>query len=439
MPRKLSILLLSLLCAAWVRAWPDRASAQPEGSALDLQVTLLHVNVNAEPGSAREIVFRGRLDGYRRFPDDEIRNLACLYAAQPGAGLPKVYDPASVRIAVGNIGPEGEFWIRVPLCSIQRAPLRGSDLKVRFVGPVGLGDRPEAIFQADLLGVDEVDLRRLPELSEPIRKVNAAPSVLDANYDALQTLRACNAVIRMGKQRALLVLRAYTDIAAMPYIWDELPLRPESLDASDQRRVIELLHLACEPRAPAKELLRACADETRTIALGEREWLHFSPAQGDHPLWYLGMVYAKCSNPAQYPGSDYPFVIEGDVPFYLPELMNGRTGYDSTPGPYLTFFERYGELRERGVYRPSGTLLEILEGVIQRVPARKQELCDQALALLPRELDGVPPAVRKCAEELRARECSPVHLAPQDCEALLEWLRRTPLAWDQESEEFVRK
>jgi hypothetical protein len=439
MPRTILNVTLASLVAVVAVGSHARPNPQPVRRTAELQVSSLHAVVSAMQGCPRAVVFDGLLPGYRRGPPGEIRNVACVFSAKPGAALPKEYDAAQVRFAVGNIQPGGEFQVSVPLYLIRRRPRDWGSLNVRFVGPVSFHDTPATIFQAPVLGVDSVKLGDLPELSDAMQVINSGPSVLDANYDPLLTLRACNSLLRMGKERALLVLRSYTDIAALPYIWEELPGRPESLDASDQRRVIELLHLACEPRAPTKDLLSTARNETRSIDLSERERLRFRPSQGWHPLWYLGMVRADSSDPAQYPGSDYPFVIVGDVPFYLPELLSGRTGYDSSPGPFLTLFERYGEFRQRGVYRPSGTLAEILEGVIQRIPARKQELCDQTLALLPLDLGDVPAGVRRCAEQWRVRDCEPIHLAAVDCDALLEWLRRTPLVWDEKAESFVKR
>jgi hypothetical protein len=312
-----------------------------------------------------------------------------------------------------------------------------------MVGPVSLEDGPLAVFGAPTLAEDTVEVGDLPQLSDAMRSINSGPSTYHRYYDPLLTIRSANALIRSGKAQALRALDSYLDLAALPFGISDLPMRPESLDASDLRKVIVLLHLIVEPTPPPEALLRTAGHHSRRLEVGDHGEVKFVPAQGWHPLWWLCMVAGKCSEPEKYPGSDYPFVIEDGVPFFLPERVSNWNGAESLPRPHLAFFEKYGELRAAGVYRPTRTLGEILDAVVQRIPARKLEVCSQALALLPEDAPGLPADVAAEAARIRAHdygdEYMPTGVDAFEADELIDWLRRTPLRWDENTESFATR
>jgi hypothetical protein len=450
MPRKLSILLFVVLAVS--TAWKLVARADGLGRAdtpptaptpARHSVRNLHLLVAQVPGQDHMIRWSGVLDGFTPPPEGQYMDVACLVPTEPNAAIPERYDESKVKIAHANLGRAGEFTLCIPLYYVERQ-VRGSEhVRLRLVGPVALEDGPLAVFGAPTLAEDTVEVGDLPKLSDAMASINSGPCTNHRFYDPLLAIRSANALIRKGKAATLQALDSYLDIAAMPFPFGDLPMRPDSLDASDARKVIVLLHLIVEPTPPPDSLLKKAGDNSRMLEIGDHEYMDFVPAQGWHPLWWLCMVAGKCSEPGKYPGSDYPFVIEDGVPFFLPERMSNWNGSESQPGPHLVFFEKHGELRAKGVYRPTKTLGEILDAVSARIPSRKVELCSQALALLPEDAPGLPADVAKEAARIRAHDYGDAYM-PTGCDAfeadeLIDWLHKTPLVWDEKTEAFVKK
>jgi hypothetical protein len=195
-----------------------------------------------------------------------------------------------------------------------------------------------------------------PVLDENLAAINACVANDWRQYEPVAYVRVVNRLRRLGKQRALETLRRY--VAIVPSNGFKLGQTKEAnADYGNSACVFGIVRLLFD------------FDRAAFVAVSSK----VSRAKGlDRALavngfaMSAGMVAAWPDEAESYPGSQYPFVVVGDLPFFAPEWRSGRSGYDANPLAAIEWAAQHGTIRATDL-RPTDDPIRLAETLRGRV------------------------------------------------------------------------
>ncbi len=187
-------------------------------------------------------------------------------------------------------------------------------------------------------------------LDNDLAAINACAANDWRNYDPAAYVRALNRLRKLGKQRALALLRQYAELVPSEGFASG-PTREGNLDFGNSANVFWIVRLLFDfDRAAFAEI----SGEVR-MATG------FDRAQAVNGFCMAtGMVSGSPYRAQSYPGGQYPFVVAEGLPFFAPEWREGRTGPDSSPMDAIDWAEAHGTVRTEDL-RPTDDPIGLVE------------------------------------------------------------------------------
>jgi hypothetical protein len=193
-------------------------------------------------------------------------------------------------------------------------------------------------------------------LGEDLQLINACVANDALQYDPIAYVRVVNHLRRLGKARALERLREYSRIVPSNGFITQSPIAANA-DHGNAACVFWIVRLLFDfDRAAFDAVARGGPNDEGVDRARALNGFAMS----------TGMVASWAYRAPSYPGDRYPFVVVDGLPFFAPEWLRWRTGYDPTPLEAIEWAEVHGTVRGTDLV-PTDDPIATVETLEQRV------------------------------------------------------------------------
>lgn len=306
------------------------------------------------------------LGGSLTFVDDggEEQNLTwplsvCILLARRPEATPDWSSgaPDEDTCVTWTTGEGGRFAVHVGLADLERVPGKTCDFTIGLclpdLEPGGTWRRTTRLLPQS---VKTLPLSGPPPLDDDLQLINACVANDDQQFDPIAYVRVVNRLRRLGKARALELLREYSRLVPSDGFAIQSPIAANA-DHGNAACVFWIVRLLFD-------FDQAAYDE---VARGLPKEDGFDRARAMNGfVLSTGRVACRPYEVRSYPGDRYPFVVVDGLPFFAPEWLGGRTGYDPAPIAAIEWAEAHGTVRATDLV-PSDDPIATVETLVQRV------------------------------------------------------------------------